>query len=374
MALRGGTVLAASLCLFATPAAAQETYRLDYVREPGAEVCPSEATFRAAVSKEVGRDPFRPEASNRLKVIFHRSEKNIRVEIVAKDDSGSEQRAPEHEKPAWECAGLLHHAAFSAGMLIDPLAPPEPEQPVVPPGPPPLAPPALPAPPLPPSSPPPPPTAVQTARTVPTLRPGPPTRILISFAGGAASGSTPGLSPSVVFGLGLRQAELSLSVEARYDAQSARIEEPYRIRGSQRFGMLLPCHHSRARSWLQLDKCLLISIGWLDRSIEHESKVRKFLEEIPTFTWGVGFRGGLSFLLGQSLTLQTRLDVLFVPDPPGEVVLGREIWTYPYASAAAHVGLTYAFDVFRPTAKPPPPPLSQKFFPAVGTSGGSDDI
>ncbi|MDC3955486.1 hypothetical protein [Polyangium jinanense] len=372
MALRGGTVLAASICLLAAPAAAQETYRLDYVREPGTEICPNEAVFRAAVSREVGRDPFQPDAPNLLTVVFRRSEKNVRVQIVAKSISGAEQRAPEHEKPTWQCAGLLHHAAFSAGMLIEPLEPPEPEPHIAPPTPP--APPALPAPSLPPSSPPPPPTAAQTVRAVPLPRPGPPTRILISFAGGAASGSTPTWSPSLVFGLGLRQAELSLGVEIRYDAESERIEEPYRIRGSQRFGMLIPCQHARVRSWLQLDKCILISVGYLDRSIEHDSKVWNFLEEKPTFTWGVGLRGGLSFPLGQSVTLQTRLDILFVPDPPEEIVLDREIWTYPYASAALQVGLVYAFDVTNPTAKPPPPPPPQKFSPTVGTSGGSDDI
>lgn len=366
MTLRGGTILAASICFLATPASAQETYRLDYLRGSGTDNCPSEAAFRAAITREVGRDPFRPDAPNLLTVIFRRSDKIVRVGIVAKNASGSEEHAPEHEKPAWKCAELLHHASFSAGMLIDPIEVPEPEQADDPPAPPP--------PPPPPPSPPPSASVPQAVRTVPQPQPGPSTRLLLAFAVGAASGSTPGLSPSLTFGLGIRLDELSLGLETRYDFQSQRYEKPFTIRGSQRFGTLKPCKHTRARPWLQLDNCFLLSIGWLERSIEDENKPTKFLQENPTFTWGVGLHGGLTFPLGPSFALQARLDVLFVPDPPAEVVRGREIWTYPHASAAVQVGLTYAFDVARLTAKPSPPPPSRKISPTIGTSEGSGDI
>jgi len=352
MVFRGGTVLAASLCLLAAPAAAQETYRLDYVRKPGAEACPSEAAFRAAVSQEVGRNPFLPDASNLLTVVFHRSEKKIRVQIVAKPASGSEQNAPEHEKPAWNCAGLLQHAAFSAGMLIDPLEPPEPEQPVASP-PPPQAPPRPSPRPSPPSA----PTPAPTEQITPAPRSVPPIRLVLTTAGGAAFGSTPGLSPSLTVGVGLRQGPLSVSTELRYDLQARRIESRFRIYGSQTFGTVAPCWHVRAVSRWQLDRCILLSIGSTQASAEHDSKPLQGEDSKETLTWGIGVRGGLSYTFDTSWALFSRLDVLLVPAPPIVEANGREIWTYPYASAVVQVGLVYAFDVTHPTAKPPPAPL-----------------
>lgn len=371
MALRGGTVLAASLCLLAAPAAAQETYRLDYMRELGAEACPSEAAFRAAVSREVGRDPFRPDAPNRLTVVFRRAEKTVRVQIVAKSRSGSEQSAPDHEKPARECAGLLGHAVFSAGMLIDPLEPLEPEQPVAAPA---SASPQPPAPPPSPPSPPPPLPSPSAGRIAAAPRPEPPTRPLISLAGGAAFGSTPGWSPSLTAGIGLRQDDIAIIAELRWDFGGTRADPPYQIHGSQRLAMIAPCQYIRRRSWLHLETCALIAFGWTQPSIEHDNSRWGGQKIEPTYTANVGFRGGLSFPLGPSFSLFARMDLLFGLDPPAVKILGREIWTYPYASAALQVGLVYAFDVTHPTAKPPPPPLSQKFSPGVGTSEGSDDI
>ncbi|MDI1479529.1 hypothetical protein [Polyangium sp. y55x31] len=125
---------------------------------------------------------------------------------------------------------------------------------------------------------------------------------------------------------------------------------------------------------MQLDRCFLISVGSTQVSVEHDIKLLQGEENRKTFTWGVGLRGGLSFPFGTSWALFSRLDVLLVPQPSVVEDNGREIWTYPYASAALQVGLVYAFDVTHPTAKPPPPPLSQKFSPGVGTSEGSDDI
>lgn len=362
MVFREGTILAASVCLFAAPAAAQETYRLTYVREPGTDHCPDEAAFRAAVTREVTRDPFRPDAPNLLTVILRRSEKNIRVRIVAKSASGSERTTTEHEKPLWQCTRLIQHAAFSAGMLIDPLEPAVSlQQPVAPPTPP-IPPPPLPPPPPPPlSPPPPPPPSVPKAQTAPRPRLEPPTHLLVSFAGGGAVGSKPGLSPSLTLGLGVGQGALSMSAEFRSDSTAQRDEGPFRVYGSHKSGMVAPCWHVRLLSQLQLDRCVLLSVGWARSNAEHENRW-KVVEMKLTFTWGVGVRGGLSLPLGTSWSLQSRLDVLYVPAPPVVDENGVEIWTFPHASAALQFGVAYAFGVSRPTAKPPPPPLSDKIF------------
>ena len=91
MALRGGMVLAASVCLLAAPAAAKETHRLAYVREPGTEECPDEAAFRAAVFRKLERDPFGPDAPDLLKVVLSRPNKEtIHAKLIVQPASGPE--------------------------------------------------------------------------------------------------------------------------------------------------------------------------------------------------------------------------------------------------------------------------------------------
>ncbi|WP_284719967.1 hypothetical protein [Polyangium sorediatum] len=153
-----------------------------------------------------------------------------------------------------------------------------------------------------------------------------------------------------------------------------RIESGFRVDGSHNFGTIAPCWHVRAVSRWQLDRCVLLSISSTLASTEHDFKLLQGEDSKETLTWGIGVRGGLSYTFGTSWALFSRLDVLLVPAPPVVESNGREIWTFPSASAAVQVGLVYAFDVTHPTAKPPPPPLSQKFSPTVGTSEGSDDI
>ncbi|MRG93816.1 hypothetical protein [Polyangium spumosum] len=369
MILRGGTVLAASLCLLAAPASAQETYRLDYLRGSGTDNCPSEAAFRAAITREVGRDPFRSDAPNLLTVIFRRSDKIVRVGIVAKSASGSEVHAPEHEKPAWKCAELLHHASFSAGMLIDPIEVPESEQPVV----------AAAASPPPPQTPPPPPPEPPPPSPAPRPRPilvarppriAAPIRFMISIGGGASFGSTPGLSPSVTAGFWLQYKYLMGNLEYRHDFKSSRKEHPFRIHGSQDAISFFPCWNAAIGPRVQIERCFRLSIWQTHSDVTHDNTVLQS-EKTEAFTWGIGLRAGLSYTF-TTLAIFGRLEVLGVPSPPVVEANGVEIWTYPHFSSAVQLGV--AFDVARLTAKPSPPPPSQKISPTIGTSEGSGDI
>jgi hypothetical protein len=348
MGLRWGVAFGLSLGLFARSAEAKELYRLAYVRGPGAAQCPDESTFRAKVSDEIDRDPFVPDAPNVLTVAVRAERGRLFATVFATNAQGEERKAAEHEKPLGRCDQLLEDAAFSAAMVVDPIELPPAETELlgatlpVSPSDDERAPSASPS----------------ASVTVVVSPPRPPLparpRLVFSLVGGAGVGSTPGISPAVSTGIGVRWPRFSLSGELRLDTRGSRDELLYSVQGRHVRGTFVGCRHQALLPWLGLDECVLVPLGWATMVGAPRSPDINADWNTGGFTWAVGVRGGLSLKLSSTWSFHTRLDFLYAPTPPVVRAYGQEVFRMSAASAALQIGLVGTFDVFRRTPRAVP--------------------
>ena len=108
MRVRLGTLIAlvATAC-WPRAASAAASAHLVYVRGPGAETCPDEASIRSAVSARLGYDPFFPWAHDTIFVEVTGNRGAFRVELKLVDDQSFQRGTRAVTVKAGECAGVL---------------------------------------------------------------------------------------------------------------------------------------------------------------------------------------------------------------------------------------------------------------------------
>jgi hypothetical protein len=212
------TALALALS-WARDARATPSAKLTYVRGPGAERCPDEATLRQAVADRLGYDLFFPWATKTVVAEIDREKRGYTARIKIVDASGLARGERALRATSEDCGQIVRALALAISIAVDDLdldrAPPPPPA-SSPTPPPPAAPPPEPVPEVPPPPPPAPP---------PKLPPDvPPRRERRGFAFEAwvaptvSSGVAPKASVGGVVAVGGRYRFLSLDVEARADA------------------------------------------------------------------------------------------------------------------------------------------------------------
>jgi hypothetical protein len=135
---RLGSLLAwqASVCFAPTARAATPVpVALEYEVSPDAKGCPAPETFRAAVGRQLGHDPFRPISDRRVAVQITGKEKGFAGVIRWSDANGRwvGDRQLSSRRP--DCDGIAADLAFSVAVqiqLLETLAPATPEAPAAP--------------------------------------------------------------------------------------------------------------------------------------------------------------------------------------------------------------------------------------------------
>src|SRR5690349_21812564 len=83
--------------------------------------CVTEDALRTAVTARIGRNPFRADAADELRVALTRDGEVLHARIERVASSGS-RGGRELEMPAADCAGVLDTLTLSIAIAIDPLA------------------------------------------------------------------------------------------------------------------------------------------------------------------------------------------------------------------------------------------------------------
>jgi hypothetical protein len=143
-------VVALTACALASVApraeAAPQTFvALDYQIAPEISGCPEADEFRASVERQLGYDPFRPDADRRVEVQIARKEIGFDGRIRWSDAKGrwvGDRRLASRRSDCGEIAASLAFAVVVQVQLLAALAPPAPEPVAPPPAPPPPPPPA----------------------------------------------------------------------------------------------------------------------------------------------------------------------------------------------------------------------------------------
>jgi hypothetical protein len=314
-------VLAATaLTALARDAFASPTSRLVYVRGPGAESCPDEASIRSAVAARLGYDPFRPLAPTTLTAEVRREKSVYRARVRLVDDAGVERGARDLESRADDCGELTTAMALSMSIAIDPLSltrPVEPTPTDVPdPAPSPSLPPALP----------------------PAL-PLPPPRDPLRFGIGAAAHAAFGIAPAPALGLRL-SAELatrrfSVAVEGRFDLpSSSETPEGGRARTSLAGAALIPC--------IRVPLARACAVALVARVGAEAVDVSAPRSDGFLFL-GAGGRLVSAIELPQDFELRIGGDLLAHPMPFELTVNGRSVHRSSTVSALAGVGVSHIF-------------------------------
>lgn len=108
------------ITLFASEATAFPTSRLTYVRNKGAESCPSEEVVRAEVASRLGYDPFFVWAERTIVAQVWREPKGYRASVQLLDDKGVVSGSRSLRSHSDDCNELVKAAALAISIGIDP--------------------------------------------------------------------------------------------------------------------------------------------------------------------------------------------------------------------------------------------------------------
>lgn len=318
--------------VFAQTAPSGRGTRLEYVRAPGAEACPDEATFREALAAQMpsGADPFVPSGPNLLRVTLAPASPgagfNATMELF-----GSDGRAIGADtKQAPTCAAAVRAQALGASVLL-------------------VSSPAAPVPPLPAA-----PVVTTPPRPVPTiaplLPPAPPlppvVRVQLGAGGLVVLGTAPNPSAGFAGFVGLRFPRLlpafGFTLEGRADLGAsggvvALARGAAQARASFAGGSVAPCLHGR---WFF--GCGVFTIGAVRGSA---GEAYAPAEQAALFA-GLGGRVGaeIMFVEGRpSFGVRLAVDGLFTLVRPEVYADAERIWQAPSASGSAGVYLVTLF-------------------------------
>lgn len=305
-----------------------QAVRLDYVRAPGAETCPDEATFREEVTAQMpsGADPFVVSAPNLVRVTLAPARPGAGF-LATMELLGADGRALGADtKQAPTCAAAVRAQALSATVLLvaSPASPSS--SPAVTASPPPA--PTV-APPLPPAPPQPPAVRVQLGAGA-----------LVGF------GVAPNPSAGFVGFVGLRFPRLSpvfgLTLEGRGDLDAsggvvALAGGSAQARTAYAGGSVAPCLHAR---WFF--GCGVFTLGAVRGSA---GEAYAPAEHTALFA-GFGGRVGAEILFVEgrpSFGVRVAVDGLFTLVRPEMYVDAERIWQAPIGSGSAGAYLVTLF-------------------------------
>jgi len=312
-------------------------WRLEYVRAPGAKLCPDKKELRLSVAARMGYDPFDDAAPRTISVTVVNTPKQLEALIEARDEKGQIVATPKAWAPSSRCDHLIENAAVFLVDIVDPVTVP---QPTAAPPPAATAPTDLP----PPAHPVEPPPAAHAAHREdpPPPRPSPARspwtpQLMVSISAGVAFKAAPGVAPSFTVGAGPRWPLFSASFEGRYDL-------PGRdgARAASQLGLaLLPCVHPRLYGTrLLLEACVSGQIAhfWLEADGTNEAR-------FTDVAFGVGLRGGLEMRLGP---VRARIGVDAIHYDRAAIIRldGTESWKMSSVTVALRGGIVGVFDVF----------------------------
>lgn len=333
----------AGVLLSAGHAAAAPTGRLVYSRALGAESCADEATLRRSVAARVGYDPFFPWAKRTVVANMGRRSRDFVATVSLVDEHGVAHGGREL-RTSGDCAELLDATALAIAIAIDPeiLTHPAPPSGLAAGNAPSGVAPGVVGEPVAPS----PPVAVTPAvftapapPDVPTsLQPSPSTRpadFEATFGAVASSGSAPDLAAGLSAGGHIRWRRLSLGVEGQVDAPASRS-----ARGSGDvsawpvLGAVVPCAY--------FGPFLACAVG-------QGGALRVSSGGVPdrratwTGSWQAGARAGVLVLLGESVSLRIRSDLLVNLDRARLALRGAPVWTAPSLDSSLGIDAVVRF-------------------------------
>lgn len=333
-----GRLAAAAVLLLATRTSfAGTSARLVYLREGGAEDCPTETAIRAAVQARLGYDPFFVWAHETIFVEVSRAAGAIHVQVKLVGEDNALRGTRELRVKEKNCASVLDAMALSISLAIDPnsvigaASASAPEESAPPPEP-------APAPPPPPSESPP-AEALPARLESPALPLAAPeeaqvhVRIAASAMGWLGAASTANVGGIAL--VGARWRALSLDLEGRVDVPSTGRTEGLGIRVQSWIlaASAVPCVHIGP-----LFGCGVLSLG--------SQTVTSVGAEIPQAShgrWaGAGGRAGVEIPVGKALAVRVYGDLL--RDVTNRVVVNlgnTEVYAFPPISGGLGVGVAW---------------------------------
>jgi hypothetical protein len=299
--------------------------RLEYERKKGAESCPDEASLRAHIAAQIGRDPFTSEGSWRMVASVARRGAGFVANMEAFENDGKTWSPGPIADPS--CARLVNEilALSIAIELSEP--PPEP--------PPAASPVVVPAPPIVATAPP----ADEPrapAESSPAPRDPDALRLRLAFGAGVELGV--GATPSPVFSLnvGVRWPIVSVALEARTDLPlTGTGEGGVAVQTHVVAGSMLGCLHARS---LYAYGCGLLALG-----VQRGGDARSPSSYPSTAYAAAGGRVGLELPFASRFALSIAGDVLAALNPMGIRSNLTTVWEAAPVAGAAQAGLVTFF-------------------------------
>ncbi|HYP98134.1 MAG TPA: hypothetical protein VER96_05640 [Polyangiaceae bacterium] len=330
---RGGAVFLFALSS-ARSALGFPSSRLVYMRGPGAENCPDQASVRDAVKKRLGYDPFFPSSDKIIIARVMRDGSKLRGEVELVDEQSSQVGKREFAAEQDQCEQLVHAMALSISIAIDPKSAetyaqgpenpaPEPRENE------PASSPSAEAPVVTAATPPAAPPIASPARSSPQIK-----RWLWSAGLGATVQF--GSMPKTAFGAtafgAVRSGAWSLALEGELDAPMTAHSEGVELRSSGGALKLLPCGH-----WKLMSACQITALRWLAAT------------GTPSGLGGSAGSLALGGRLGVELPLSPKFgalaygDLLLTPLPVHLESQGNPLWKTPIFSGGLGIAAVVHF-------------------------------
>lgn len=293
--------------------AQQPTFRvsLDYRRETAPDDCPSSVELRAAIVRQLGRDPFTDSASERdydVRVEIARTGAGAEAHIEWLDATGRLEGERRLSSESDQCLELASGVAFAIAVQLQlraaniPARPPEPPPPA------------------------------RKPRPRPRALPRPSRAVLAGVGVFAQRGTQPGSSVGLSSFGAVRARHWSLGLGAHATLPTVERTETGAGFSARELGLsLAPCFRSGS-----LDACALGSLGLLAVRGEGVDEVRT-----PTAPLvGVGLRLQLVLPELDRVAALTHVDVLALLTPRDVLLNGEKVWST--APIAVGLGLDLA--------------------------------
>ncbi|WP_394845465.1 hypothetical protein LZC95_51595 [Pendulispora brunnea] len=298
---------------------APRSVRFEVERQHGAEDCPDAGELQKAIVAQLGYDPFRKDAAERIAVVFARTRSGFKSSIVRTGEGAPLRR--ELTSRSDQCTELANSTRLALAIAIDPQAYLRPPPPA--PAPAPVE-PAAPLPPLPP-----PlesdrgvPVRVEPAAMAPTSAPA---RWWLGIGALSALGAAPTATGGLVVHASVRKGTFSLGTEGRFDWPIARDYGVGRLESNFIVASLLPCAHFGVGA-----ACLVGSAGALRaKSTGFEGSTSR-----TGFLALVGARAALTWALGEKTALVVFGDLQLAPTRNVLTIDDQPAWTTPLVTGS----------------------------------------
>ena len=295
------------------------TLALSYVVDPKLDACPSEVEFRGSIVEQIGYDPFREAAPQRVVAELRESEVGLSGSVVWTDNSGKQEGDRQFASPSRDCAELAKAVSFSIAVQIQLLNGATKASDRAP-TPPPVA-----APPVPPRP------TVSVVR-----RPPAPERYLSLGLGPIAElGAAPDTQAGARFFVAARDGALSLELGAFGTLQTKRSEPDGSAFSTRTLGLTLsPCANGQ--------NFLLCAVGRFDRL-----RVQGFGVDAArapaALTAQVGLRLGFQQLLSERWRAGAHADGLGLLTPRSVYLNAVPVWSMPNFALSLGIDVSFIF-------------------------------